>query len=160
VINGGRGPNRCYKCNEKGHLSRDRPHPRRPWCSHFINNGHATEDFPKLITKWEDRVHQHEANLIILELKREIKGQLPNINIITRGGVNTRADVGDQSKIQKAIPKDVRYDPVKQKLFLKNSIEIFKRIPIPRSICHPNPAQAPTSPPTPKNSTILRKHPD
>jgi hypothetical protein len=55
---GGRGPSRCYNCDEKGHMARDCPHLRWPWCSHCRTNGHATEDFPELIVKWEDRVRQ------------------------------------------------------------------------------------------------------
>jgi hypothetical protein len=54
---------------------------------------------------------------------------------------------------------------VKQKLFLKNEIEIFKRIPTPQIIdnppevaSQPNLAQAPTSPRTPRNFAIPRRH--
>jgi hypothetical protein len=54
----GRGPSKFYKCDEQGHMARDRPHLRRPWFSHCITNGHATEECPKLIAKWEDRVRQ------------------------------------------------------------------------------------------------------
>jgi hypothetical protein len=39
---GGRGPRRCYNCDEKVHMSRDCPRPRWPWCSHYRTNGHAT----------------------------------------------------------------------------------------------------------------------
>jgi hypothetical protein len=76
-------------------------------------------------------------------------------------------DIHSQPKIQKVIPKDGRYDPMKQKLFFKNAIEIFKSIPIPYVICspsrvfyQPNPVKAPTSPPTPKNFVIPRRHPE
>jgi hypothetical protein len=31
---------------------------RRPWCAHCRNNTHATEDFPELIVKWEDRARK------------------------------------------------------------------------------------------------------
>jgi hypothetical protein len=147
------GSSRCYNCNEQGHLAKDCPHPRRPWFSHCRNNGHATEDCPELIAKWEDRVLQQGYNLISSELKRGIEGQLPKINIITHGGAKTGADADNQPKIQKVVPKDDRYDPVKQKLFLKNAIEIFKSIPTPEIIdnppeftSQPNLAQAPTSP--------------
>jgi hypothetical protein len=54
----GRGPSRFYNCDEKGHMARDFPHLRWPWCSHCRTNGHATKDWPELIEKWEDRVHQ------------------------------------------------------------------------------------------------------
>jgi hypothetical protein len=56
--NGGRGLGRCYNYNEQGHLAKDCPPPRRPWCSHCRTNGHATEECPELIVKWEDRVRQ------------------------------------------------------------------------------------------------------
>jgi hypothetical protein len=36
----GRGPRRCYNCDEKGHMARDCPHLRWPWCSHCRTNGH------------------------------------------------------------------------------------------------------------------------
>jgi hypothetical protein len=105
-----------------------------------------------LIIKWEDSVHQHGANIIFSELKRGIEGKLPNINIITHGEEKTGVDTNSQLKIQKVIPKDDRYDHVKQKLFFKNAVEIFKSIPIPEVIenplrvgFQPNPAQAPTS---------------
>jgi hypothetical protein len=38
----------------KGHIARDCPLLRHPWCSHCRNNTHATEDFLELIAKWED----------------------------------------------------------------------------------------------------------
>jgi hypothetical protein len=60
-----------------------------------------------------------------------IEGQLPNINIISHEGEKTGADANKQPKIKKAIPKDDMFDPLKQKLFFKNEIEIFKSIPTP-----------------------------
>jgi hypothetical protein len=57
-ITDGRGPSNIYNFDEKGHMAIDFPHPRRPWCSHCITNGHTTEDSPELIEKWEDRVRQ------------------------------------------------------------------------------------------------------
>ena len=58
-----------------------------------------------------------------------------------------------------------RYDPVKQKLFLKNEIEIFKSVTTlekmentPKVSSQPNLVQAPTSPPTPRNYAIPRRH--
>jgi len=54
----GRGPSKCYNYDEQGHMARDFPHLRWPWCSHCRTNGHATEHCPELIAKWEDRVHQ------------------------------------------------------------------------------------------------------
>jgi hypothetical protein len=128
---GGRGPRRCYNCDEKGHLARDCPHPRRPWCSHCRTNGHTTEDCPELIAKWEDRVRQRGTNLISSEIKRISKGQFPNLNIVTRGGAKTGADVDTLPQIQKETPKGDRYDPLKQKLFFKDAIEVFQNIPSP-----------------------------
>jgi hypothetical protein len=98
----------------------------------YKNNGHATKDFLELIAKWEDQVYQRGANIISSELKKKrIEGHLPNINIITHRGEKTGEDTDNQPKIQKTIPKDGKYDPVKQNLFFKNAIEIFKSIPIP-----------------------------
>jgi hypothetical protein len=58
------------------------------------------------------------------------------------------------------------YDPVKQNLFFKDAIEIFKSIPnmeiianAPKVVSQPNLSQAPTSPSAPKNSSIPRRHP-
>jgi hypothetical protein len=84
-----------------------------------------------LIAKWEYQVHQQGDNIIRLELKMGIEGKLPNINIITCRGEKTGADATSQPKIHKAIPKDDRYDLVKQKLIFKNEIEICKIIPTP-----------------------------
>jgi hypothetical protein len=57
------------------------------------------------------------------------------------------------------------YDPVKKKLFFKNEIEIFKNIPTleimenpPKVSSQSNLFQAPTSPPTLRNSAIPRRH--
>jgi hypothetical protein len=76
--------------------------------------------------KWEDRVRQRGDNIISSEIKRIIKGgHLPNINIINRGGVKTGADVDNMPKIQKEACKEYRYEPLKQKIFFKNSIEVF-----------------------------------
>jgi hypothetical protein len=73
-------------------MAGDFPHLRRPWCSHCRTNGHATEDFPKLIEKWEDRVRQRGTNLISSKIERVIRGQLTNLNIVTQGGAKTGAD--------------------------------------------------------------------
>jgi hypothetical protein len=89
----GRGPSRCYNCDEQGHLARDCPHPRRPWCSQCRTNGHKTKDCQELITKWEDRVKKRGTNLISSEIKRIYKGQFPNLNIITLGGAKTTTDI-------------------------------------------------------------------
>jgi hypothetical protein len=39
--------------------------------------------------------------------------------------VKTGADVDTLPQIQKATPKEDRYDPLKQKLLFKDAIEIF-----------------------------------
>jgi hypothetical protein len=63
--------------------------------------------------KWEDWVHQRGTNLIILEIKRFIKGKLPKINIVTQGREKTDADVDNLPHIQKIVPKEDMYDPLK-----------------------------------------------
>jgi hypothetical protein len=131
---------------------------RWPWCSHCRTNGHATEDCPELIAKWEDRVCQQGNNLISSEIKRVIKGKLPNLNIVTRGGEKTGADADNFPQIQKEVPKEDMYDPLKHKLFFKNSIEVFQNIPGPemqekphQPIIYPRIVQVPASPPAPRN---------
>jgi hypothetical protein len=54
----GRGPTTFYNSDEQGHMARDCPHPRQPWCSHCRTNGHTTEDFPEIIEKLEYWVRQ------------------------------------------------------------------------------------------------------
>jgi hypothetical protein len=102
----------CYNCDEQGHLARDFPLPRRPWCAHYRNNTHATEDCPDLIAKWEDRARQRGENLINYEPRVVAKGRGPNINIITRGGEKTGIDakIPHQIKIQKVVPENTKYD--------------------------------------------------
>jgi hypothetical protein len=106
-------------------MARDCPHLRWPWCSHSITNGHATEDCPKIIAKWEDQVRQRGTNLISSKINRFIRGQIPNLNIVTRGGGKTGVDIDNLPQIQKATLKEDMYDPMKQKLFFKNAIEEF-----------------------------------
>ena len=72
-----------------------------------------SQDYPELIAKWEDRVRQRGTNLISLQIKRVIKGQFPNLNIVTRGGAKIGADVDTLPKIQKATPKEDMYDPLR-----------------------------------------------
>jgi hypothetical protein len=57
----------------------------------------------------------------------------PNINIITRGGTRTGVDVDNstQRKIHKVVPEDVKYDPLVQKQFFKDVVEIFRWISNP-----------------------------
>jgi hypothetical protein len=103
--------------------------------------------------KWEDRVRQRGDNFIGIELRREFKGKIPKINIITHGGAKTGADADNHPKIQKASPKDDMYDPLKQKLFFKDAIEIFTGVSTPKIvenppkfILQPNISQSPASP--------------
>jgi len=91
-IIGGRGPSKCYNCDEKVHLDRDSPHPRRPWCSHCRTNEHTTEDCLELIAKWEDIVRQRGTNLISSNIKRISKEQFLDLNIVNRGGSKTGDD--------------------------------------------------------------------
>jgi hypothetical protein len=109
----GREPSRCYNYDEKDHMARYFPHPRRTWCSHCRTNGHAIEDYPRLIVKWEDHVRQRETNIISSEKKRFIRRHLPNLNIVTRGGEKIGADVDNLPQIQKETLKEDRYDPLK-----------------------------------------------
>jgi hypothetical protein len=147
-------------------MARECPHLRWPWCTHYKTNGHVIEDFSKLIVKWEDRVRQRGTNLISSEIKRFSKGQLPNINIITRGGEKTGADADNLPQIQKAVPKEDRYDPLKHNLFFKNSIEIFQNIlglemqekPL-HPVGYPKIMQVPTSPRAPRNPVVSMRQP-
>ena len=87
-----------------------------------------------------------------------IRGKLLNLNIVTRGGEKTSANADNLPQIQKEAPKEDRYDPSKQMLFFKNSIEVFHNIPSlemqekpPQPIVYPNISQIPASPPAPRN---------
>jgi hypothetical protein len=79
----------------------------------------------------KDRACQQGNNLINSEIKRVIIGKFPNLNIVTQGGAKTGVDVDNLPQIQKETPKEDRHDPIKQKLFFKNSIEVFQNIPGP-----------------------------
>jgi hypothetical protein len=53
------------------------------------------------------------------------------------------------------------YDPLKQKILFKNSIEVFQNIPVPKMkekppqpIVYPKIMQVPSSPPAPRNPVI------
>jgi hypothetical protein len=113
-------------------MARDCPHLRRSWLYHCRTNGHTTKYCPKLISKWEDRACQRGTNLISSEIKRVIKGEFPNLNIVTRGGEKTGADADTLPQIHKASYKEDMYDPLKQKLFFKYAIEVFQNIPSPK----------------------------
>jgi hypothetical protein len=164
---GGRGPSRCYNCDEKGRMARYCPHLRRPWCSHCRTNGKATEDLLELIAKWEDQVHQRGTNIISLEIKRFIRGQFPNLNIVTQGGEKIGTDANNLPQIQKSAPKKDRYDLLKHKLLFKKSIEVFQNIPSPEMkekpphfIIYPKITQVPASPPTPRNHVVVMRQPE
>jgi hypothetical protein len=131
--NGGRGPTHCYNCDEQGNLTRDCPLLRRPWCAHCRNNTHATEDYPELISKWEDHVRQCGDNLINFEPQPITEEKEPKINIITRGGTRIGVDIDNpnQSKIQKVVPVDVKYDPLRKNKFFHNNVEMFRQMSKP-----------------------------
>jgi hypothetical protein len=40
-------------------------------------------------------------------------------------GLGVDVDNPNQSKIQKVIPEDAKYDPIRQKEFFKNAVEMF-----------------------------------
>jgi hypothetical protein len=63
--------------------------------------------------------------LINYEPRVVAEGRGPNINIITRGGENTNIDeeIPHQIKIQKVVPENTKYDPIRQKEFFKNAVE-------------------------------------
>jgi hypothetical protein len=77
--------------------------------------------------KWEDHVRHQGTNLINSKPQPVTEEKVPNINIITRGGTRTSVDVDNlnQSKIQKVVPEDIGYDPLVQKYFFKDVVEIF-----------------------------------
>jgi hypothetical protein len=112
---------------------RDCSLPRRPWCSHYRNNTHGVEDYPDLISKWEDRAKWRGTNFINYEPKVVAKGNGPNINIFTRGGVKTSVDanIPHQIKIQKVVLENTKYDHAHQKEFFKNAVEMFRQMPGP-----------------------------
>jgi hypothetical protein len=95
---------------------------------------------------------------------REVEGRLPKVDIITHGGEKTREDEDNQPKIHKASPKDDMYDPLKQKIFFKDAVEIFRgefspeiRENPPKVTLQPKTAQAPASPLAPRNNVNSRR---
>jgi hypothetical protein len=147
-------------------MARNYHHMRQPWCSHCRTNGNTTEDNPELIEKSEYRVRQRGNNLIISEIERVIKGQLPNLNIVIIGGEKTSPDVDNLPQIHKTTTKEGIYDSLKQKLFFKNSIEVFQNIPGPKTqekplypIIYHRIVQVPSSSPTPRNPTVPTRQP-
>jgi hypothetical protein len=65
--------------------------------------------------------------LINFEPRPVTEEKVPNINIITRGGTRTGADLDNpnQSKIQKVVLVDAKYDPLRKKEFFQNVVEMF-----------------------------------
>jgi hypothetical protein len=68
---------------------------------------------------------------------------------------------------RKQVPKEDMYDPLKQKLFFKDAIEVFQSIPgpeieenPPHPTIYPKIVQFPTSPPAPRNPIILMRQPE
>jgi hypothetical protein len=81
--------------------------------------------------------------------------------------VKTRDNVDALPQIQKARPKGDKYDPLKQKLFFKDAIEVFQSIPScemqenpHQSIVYPKVAQVSTSPPAPRNPIGIPRQPE
>ena len=64
ITSGQGGSIKCYKCNEPNHIARDCPFPWWSHCSYFWVNTHSTEEHPKLIVKWEDKVKNRPRNWI------------------------------------------------------------------------------------------------
>jgi hypothetical protein len=65
------------------------------------------------------------------------------------------------------VPKEDKYDPLKQKLFFKNSIEVFQNIPSPKMqekppqlIFYPKISQVHASPPAPRNLVVPMRQPE
>jgi len=108
----------------------DCPLPRRPWCSHCINNTHSIEYFPDLISKWEDRARKRGANLINSESRPIVEGRTPNIKIVTIGGTKNSVDIANPHhvEIQKAIFENTKYEPIMQKEFFKDTVEMFRKL--------------------------------
>ena len=73
-------------------MARECPLPQRPWCFQCQVNAHATEHYPELIKKWEERARQRGANLINSESRGTATPDLQNVAIMTRGGKNTGED--------------------------------------------------------------------
>lgn len=60
--------------------------------AHYRNIGHATEDCPDLLAKWEAKTWQHNVNLVNFEPRTISESEDPRINVITRGGAKTDGD--------------------------------------------------------------------
>jgi hypothetical protein len=82
-----------------------------------------------LIAKWEDHARKRGANMINSEPRLVVGGKESNINVITRGGINTGVDaaIPQPHQIQKIVPIP-RYDLESQKEFFKNVVELFRQM--------------------------------
>jgi hypothetical protein len=86
------------------------------------------------------------------------------ISSINHRGEKYGEYANNRPKIQKASPKDNSYDPLKQKLFFKDVVEIFRdesnpyiiKNP-PKFTLQPNTTQSPTSPCAPRNLVNSRR---
>jgi hypothetical protein len=85
----GRGHIICHNCQQQGHYARDFPQPATT-CMYCRIVDHVTEDCPKLMTKLQGK--RNLNNQKVQRIAAEIRDPRRNINIVTRGGVNTRAD--------------------------------------------------------------------
>ena len=111
-------------------MARECPLPRRPWCSQCRVNAHATEDYPELIKKWEERARQRGTNLINSEPRGTVAPDLQNVAIVTRGGKKTGEDAHGKEParvVRPASPKKLIGAEVQKKYF-QEEIEAFAQL--------------------------------
>lgn len=116
---GRRGPVRCYNCDQEGHVAREFPLPRRPWCSQCRVNTHTTEDCPELIKRWEERARQRGKNLVNFEPRIIEDQNMQSVAIVTRGGKRTGevAQGMDSIKLVRPVSSKPTFRLEKQKQF-------------------------------------------
>ena len=127
---GGRGPIRCYNCDQEGHVAREYPLPKIPLCSQCRVNTHATEDCLELIKRWEERARQRGVNLVNAEPRIVEAQAMQNVAIVTRGGKRTGEDtqnIGPINLIKTTSPKPF-FRPDRQKQYFKEVVETFSQI--------------------------------